>query len=259
LLVEYLLEIENLPESVKEVILEKSEGNPFFIEEVIRSLIEQDVVYLEDDHWKARHEIAIIHVPDTIQSVVLARVDRLQEEAKYVLRCASVIGRLFRYRLLQHISQQARDLDRYLSEFEEKELVYEERTVPELEYAFKHAFIQEATYESILEQRRREFHHQVAAGIEKLYQERLEEYYEELAHHYSRSENSEKAIEYLLKAGQKAKRNYLNEAAIFHFQQVLVMLEQYGLERNDWKLEALRGLGEVYFGIGETAEAERAA
>ncbi len=258
LLVESLLEVENLPEATKEVMLTKSEGNPFFIEEVIRSLIEQDMIYHEDDHWKARDEIAHINVPDTIQSVVLARVDRLQLEAKYVLQCASVIGRLFRYRLLDHLAQHERDLEEHLSQLEERELIHEERTVPELEYAFKHAFTQEATYEGILEQRRREFHHQVAQGIEKLYQEKLEEYYEELAHHYSRSEDSEKAMEYLLKAGEKAKRNYLNEAAIFHFQQALVMFEQYGLERNDWKLEALRGLGKVYWGIGRMVEAEEA-
>ena len=96
----------------------------------------------------------------------------MHAESKYVLQCASVIGRLFRYRLLQHLARQERDLDQHLSEFEEKELAYEERTVPELEYAFKHAFTQEATYEGILEQRRREFHHQVAEGIELLYQER---------------------------------------------------------------------------------------
>jgi len=254
LLVESLLEIDNLPESTKDVILTKSEGNPFFIEEIIRSLIEADVVYHEDNRWKARDEIANIHVPDTIQSVVLARVDRLEEEAKYVLRCASVIGRLFRYRLLHHISQQEHDLDRYLSDFEAKELVYEERTVPELEYAFKHAFTQEATYEGILEQRRREFHHQVAQQIERLYQERLEEYYEELAHHYSRSENAEKTVEYLLKAGEKAGRNYSNQVAISHFKQALETLEQSEIERNDWRLEALRGLGEVYLRIGDNAK-----
>ena len=257
-LVETLLTIDNLPESVKEMILQKSEGNPFFIEEVIRSLIEQDLVYREGDRWKAREEIADIDVPDTIQSVVLARVDRLQAEAKYVLQSASVIGRLFKYRLLEHLTQQEQNIDRYLSEFEERELVYEERTVPELEYAFKHALTQEATYQGILERRRREFHHQVAAGIERLYQERLEEYYEELAHHYSKSGDAEKAVEYLLKAGEKAKRSYANEAAIAYFNEALEMLEQGGMERNDWKLEALRGLGEVYLGIGKIVEAEKA-
>ncbi len=254
-LVESLLEIENLPESTKEVILTRSEGNPFFIEEVIRSLIEQDMIYQDGDHWKAREEIANISVPDTIQSVVLARVDRLRAEAKYVLQCASVIGRLFRYRLLQHISRQEQDLDRYLAEFEEKELVYEERTVPELEYAFKHAFTQEATYEGILERSRREFHHLVAVGIERLYHERLEEYYEELAHHYSKSDDAEKAVEYLLRAGQKARMSYDNNTAASCLQKALEMMGQRAMKRDDWVLEALRGLGEVHLGIGGIEQA----
>ncbi len=220
-LVEELLTIDNLPESVKATILRKSEGNPFFIEEVIRSLIDRDVVYREEDRWKARAEIADIDVPDTIQGVVLARVDRLNAEAKHVLQCASVIGRLFKYRLLEHLARQERNLDQYLSELEERELVYEERTVPELEYAFKHAFTQEATYQGILERRRRGFHGQVAAGIERLYQERLEEYYEELAYHYSRSDDAAKAVDYLLKAGDRARKLYANEEAITYLSQAL--------------------------------------
>jgi len=255
-LIESLLEIENLPESIKKMIMEKSEGNPFFIEEVIRSLIEQGMIYHEDDRWKAREEIADIDVPDTIQSVILSRVDRLQAEAKYVLQCASVIGRLFKHRLLEHLTHQEQKLNRYISEFEERELVYEERTVPELEYAFKHALTQEATYQSILERKRREFHLQVAQGIEKLYQERLEEYYEELAEHYSKSDDVQKAIEYMLKVGEKAKRNYANDTAISYYQGVLDMLEKNNIENNDWKLEALKGLGEVYHRIDKIDEAE---
>jgi predicted ATPase len=216
-LVEELLTIESLPESVKGMILHKSEGNPFFIEEVIRSLIDRDLVYREGESWKARVEISDIDVPDTSQGVVLARVDHLQAEAKTVIQCASVIGRLFRYRLLERLSRQERNLDRYLSEFADKELVYEERTVPELEYTFKHAFTQEATYQGILEKRRREFHLQVGREMERLYGDRLEECYEELAHHYSRSEDVEKAIEYLLKAGEKAVRASAYKDAIAAF------------------------------------------
>ena len=256
-LVEALLTIDDLPDSVKETILRKSEGNPFFIEEVIRSLIDQDLVYREANRWKARAEISDLHVPDTIQSVVLARVDRLQDEAKRVLQCASVIGRLFKYRLLEHLAQHERDIDQHISEFESRDLVYEERTVPELEYAFKHAFTQEATYQGILEQRRQAFHGQVAQGIERLYQDRLEGYYEELAHHYERSGDAERAVEYLLKAGEKAKGSYANEVAIAHFQRALEMIEQAELERKDWELEALRGLGEVHHGIGKMVEAEK--
>ena len=257
-LVEDLLSIDDLPESVRETILQKSEGNPFFIEEIIRSLIEQGMVYHEADRWKACAEIKEINVPDTIQSVVLSRVDRLKEEARYVLQCASVIGRLFRYRLLDHLTAYENKLDSYLSDFEERDLVYEERAVPELEYAFKHAFTQEATYQGILERSRKAFHHQVALGIEKLYKERLEDYFDELAHHYSRSDDPEKAIEYMLKSGEKAKRNYANDTAISYYQSVLDTLEKHKIKRDDWKLEALKGIGEIYLLVGKLVEAGNA-
>ncbi|HGJ65741.1 TPA: zinc-ribbon domain-containing protein, partial [bacterium] len=254
-LIESLLEIDNLPEDTKSMILNRSEGNPFFIEEVIRSLIEQGMIYQENDRWVARDEIADIDVPDTIQSVILSRVDRLQSEAKYVLQCASVIGRLFKHRLLEHLTHQEQKLNRYISEFEDRELVYQERMIPELEYAFKHALTQEATYQSILERKRREFHLHVAQGIERLYQERLEEYYEELAEHYSKSDDIEKAIEYMLKVGERAKRNYANDTAISYYQGVLDMLEKHNIENNEWKLEALKNIGDIYSYAGRITEA----
>src|SRR5207249_10310303 len=105
-LVEALLTIENLPASVKELILEKSRGNPFFVEEVVRSLIASGMVYQEGEVWRARAEIESIAVPDTIQSVILSRVDRLEQELKRVLQSAAVIGRLFRRRLLEYTTRE---------------------------------------------------------------------------------------------------------------------------------------------------------
>jgi tetratricopeptide (TPR) repeat protein/regulation of enolase protein 1 (concanavalin A-like superfamily) len=225
-LVESLLTIDNLPAPTKDMILGKSEGNPFFIEEVIRSLIERDLVYRVDNKWKARREIKDIDVPDTIQSVLLSRVDRLEAESKYVLQCASVIGRLFRYRLLDHLARHERDLEEHLSQLEARDLVYEERSVPELEYAFKHALTQEATYQGILERRRKEFHQRVADGIEDLYRERIEEFYEELAHHHRLGGNDEKAIEYLLKSGIKAAGQFANQDALSYFNQAEEILRK---------------------------------
>jgi class 3 adenylate cyclase/tetratricopeptide (TPR) repeat protein/ribosomal protein L40E len=244
-LIRNLLAIDNLPESVRAMILRKSEGNPFFIEEVIRSLIDRGLVYREGDRWKARDEISEIDVPDTIQSVIMARIDRLEAETKYVLQCASVIGRLFRYRLLGHLVRRERELDRYLEELEEKELVYEERSVPELEYAFKHALTQEATYQSILEQRRRAFHRQVAEGIERLYRERIEEFYEELAHHWEKSGNKEKTLEYLVKAGAKAARNYAGETAIDYYTRAIQLAEGLGVT-GDELAEIYEARSELY-------------
>ena len=258
-LVETLLKIENLPENVKEMILRKSEGNPFFIEEVIRSLVERDLVYCDSEgHWKARSEITDIDVPDMVQSIVMTRVDRLQSGAKYVLQCASVIGRLFKYRLLEHLVEYEQGLDRYLSELEERELVYEERTMPELEYTFRHVLTQEATYNSMLDIHRKEFHLRVAQGIERLYQGRIEEYYEELADHYSRSEDTSKAVEYLLKAGEKAKSMYANQEAILYFGRALDFLR---LHPNDGKrmsseVKTYELLGDVLSTTGAYQESE---
>ena len=254
-LVESLLEIENLPEPTKDMILTKSEGNPFFIEEVIRSLIDRELVYREGDRWKAKREIEDIDVPDTIQSVLLSRVDRLEAETKYVLQCASVIGRLFHYRVLEHLAQHERNLEEHLSQLEEQELVYEERTVPELEYAFKHALTQEATYQGILERRRVEFHRRVADGIENLYRERIEEFYEELAHHHRLGQNDEKAIEYLLKSGIKAAGQFASQDALRYFNQAEELLDKSEREHREEKVMLYGKRGEVLQRVGRWTEA----
>jgi len=220
-LVQSLLRIENLPDSIRESILQKAEGNPFFVEEVIRSLIESDIIYQDGDRWYARDAVSDITVPDTIQSVIMSRIDRLEDEVRYVLQSAAVIGRLFRHRLLQYTTQQEQHLDRYLWQLEDRDLVYEEHAIPELEYSFRHVLTQETAYSTILSRRRREFHGKVAEGYEALYSSRIEEYYEELAYHYSRSNNQQKAIEYLVKAGDKSREAFANEEAIEYYKQAL--------------------------------------
>ena len=105
-------------------------------------------------------------------------------------------------------------------------MVYEERSIPEVEYAFKHALTQETTYQGILEQRRQQFHHQVAQGIEALYRDRIEEYYEELAYHYTKSKDKSKALEYLIKSAEKADKRYDNTSAIEYYIQAIELLEQ---------------------------------
>jgi class 3 adenylate cyclase/regulation of enolase protein 1 (concanavalin A-like superfamily)/energy-coupling factor transporter ATP-binding protein EcfA2 len=237
-MVQSLLAIDDLPDRVRDMILAKSEGNPFFIEEVIRSLMERELVYKDGDRWTAKSGIEHIDVPDTIHGVIMERIDRLETETKYVLQCASVIGRLFRYRLLDHLMSHERKLDEYLDELEGKELVLEERAMPELEYTFKHALTQEATYQTILEQRRRQFHRQVAEGIERLYQDRIEEFYEELAYHWERSDDQEKMLEYLIKAGEKAAGNYLNDVAIGYYTRAIQLAEGLGISGDR--------LGEIY-------------
>src|SRR5262249_8216797 len=132
-MVESLLTIRNLPAATRAAILENTEGNPFFVEEVVRLLIEQGVIYREDGHWKAKETIGELAVPDTVKSVILSRVDRLHREVKQVLQCAAVIGRVFQRRLLEYLSDQKEALEGHLSQLETYELVFRERIVPELE------------------------------------------------------------------------------------------------------------------------------
>jgi predicted ATPase/class 3 adenylate cyclase/regulation of enolase protein 1 (concanavalin A-like superfamily) len=257
-LVESLLRIDNLPPSVKEMVLGKSQGNPFFVEEVIRSLIEMGMVYQEGDRWHAREGIESIAVPETIQSVILSRIDRLEDELRHVLQSASVIGRLFRRSLLERVTQQESELERDLWDLEEHELIYQERIVPEEEYSFKHAFTQETVYESILSRRRAEIHQEIAESMELLYGDSLDEYYEQLAYHYDRSRNAEKAVEYLLKAGEKSQRLYQNDEAIAYFQKALELFRDSQLmdSHKDWHLSALKGLTQVHYFAGNMPKAE---
>jgi predicted ATPase/class 3 adenylate cyclase/regulation of enolase protein 1 (concanavalin A-like superfamily)/ribosomal protein L40E len=255
MLIESLLTIENLPESVKGAITNKAGGNPFFVEEVIRSLIERGVVYQDGDRWFAKDDINNVEVPDTIQSVIMARIDRLEGEVKYVLQSASVIGRLFRYNLLRYITQQEGDLDGYLWQLEERDLVYEEHAIPELEYSFRHVLTQETAYNTILSRRRREFHRKVAEGYEALYSSRIQEYYEELAYHYGQSDNKEKALDYLVKAGDKSKEAFANEAAIGYYSQVFKLVEGMKETKPDLVGHVYQNLGEIYFSLSKHEEA----
>ena len=205
-LVQSLLTTQTLPPALQDAILNRAQGNPFFIEEIIRSLIEHGSLYREGEEWRARPDIESIDVPDSVQSVILSRVDRLSEDARHTLQTAAVIGRLFGRRVLEAATEQTANLGSVLDELAERAVVYQERTFPEVEYSFKHVLTQQAVYGSIVAGRRAALHRRVAAAIETLYSEDLAGHYEELAYHYEQAGHVDKALEYLLKAGDKARR-----------------------------------------------------
>ncbi|MFQ6041924.1 MAG: AAA family ATPase, partial [Candidatus Poribacteria bacterium] len=264
ILLESLLRVEKLPEGIKESILEKSEGNPFFIEEVLCSLIDSGVIYRDGGRWATEVQSSKsrlqqdISVPDTIQSVIMTRIDGLNDEVRYALQCAAVIGRLFQYKLLSYITQREQNLDGYLSQLQDKELIYEERAIPEPEYSFRHALIQETVYQNLLSRHRQVLHKKVGDGIERLYQDRIEEFYEELAWHYSESKYPPKAIDYLLKAGEKSKRMDANQEAIRYFEKALDFIREQpaGEIRVSLEITARELLGDLLFTIGEHRDAE---
>ncbi len=149
-LVANLLEVEDLPESVRALILEKAEGNPFFVEEVIRSLLDAQLVVRRDGHWRATSEIEKIAVPDTLSGVITARLDRLDDDSKRVAQSASVIGREFQFDMLSEIHGSHDRLDETLTDLQRRELIREKSRVPHRVFSFKHAMTQETAYSSLL-------------------------------------------------------------------------------------------------------------
>ncbi len=180
-------------------IVQRAGGNPFFIEEVLRSLIDEDAVVLKDGKFHVTEKVGTINIPHKISDVLMARIDRLEVQARDLVKVASVIGRNFFYRILSEVASTVQNIDDRLSYLKEIELIQERKRMEELEYLFKHALAQEAAYDSILPQKRKELHLKVASSIEKVFGEKLHEFYGMLAYHYSRGENPDKAEEYLLK------------------------------------------------------------
>jgi len=178
-LLEGLLGTSDVSPRLRELVLAKTEGNPLFMEEVVRSLIALGVLAPDESSgaWRALAAVEEARIPDTIQGVIMARVDRLDEDVKQVLKLAAVIGRSFFYRVLRALAETDRKLDERLAELQGVELIRERRRLPELEYIFKHALVQEATYASILVERRRQLHRRVAECLEELFADRLEEFY----------------------------------------------------------------------------------
>ena len=203
-----------LPKQVHQLITSKGEGNPFYIEEVTKSLVESGVLRQTNGSYTLDRPIEEIRVPDTIQEVILSRIDRLEREAKEAIQLASVIGREFTVRLLDRISDIETKLDDLLSNLKTLELIYEKGYFPELSYMFKHALTHDVAYSTLLIERRRALHRLIGAAIEELYADRLAEQYEALAHHFSEGQDWEKALEYLEKAGDKAVAAFANQDAL---------------------------------------------
>ena len=206
------LAAERLPDDLQALIARKAEGNPFFIEELLKSLREAGSIRPGDDGWVLTQRLDDLVVPDTIQDIIAARIDRLSEQPKRALQAASVIGRRFSRRLLDRLVEAGTGPS--LRDLVSLELIHETRVFPESEYTFKHALTQEVAYGSLLGQRRKELHRVIAVTIEDLYRDRLAEQYEILAHHFDKAEIWDKAFEYLMQAADKAARGFATRDAI---------------------------------------------
>ena len=198
-----------LPAEIAQTIVTKAEGNPFFLEELTRAVIEHGV------------SGATVDVPDTIQGVLSARIDRLPEPHKQLLQTASILGREFSPQLLEALWEGAEALSPLLSELKRLEFLYERATADEPLYVFKHALTQDVAYDSLLTTRRQALHLAAGKAIERHYAGRLEEAYDLLAYHYAKTAESSKAIHYLTLHAEKATANYAHTEAIAALQEAL--------------------------------------
>jgi len=194
---------EVVPE-ITNLILNRAAGNPLFMEELTKTLLENESIQKADQKYTLRVRPDDVHVPDSVQGIIAARMDRLEDQIKRTMQVASVIGRDFAYRILHAITGAEKELKSYLLNLQNLEFIYEKSLFPELEYIFRHALTQEVAYGSILLQKRKELHELIGGAIEQIYGDHLEEFLETLAYHYSKSDNFEKAYHYTRLSGDKA-------------------------------------------------------
>jgi tetratricopeptide (TPR) repeat protein len=223
-LVQAILEGGEVVPELEELILDRASGNPLYMEELTHTLLENGSIQRKVDQYVLSRQASDIQIPVTIQGIIAARMDRLEDNLKRTMQVASVIGRDFAFRILQNITGMREELKSYLLNLQGLEFVYEKRLFPELEYIFKHALIQEVAYNSLLHKRRRELHEKIGKAIEQIYADRLEEFYGMLGYHYSKSENHEKAYHYLVQAGDIAARLYAYAEARLHYTRALEAL-----------------------------------
>jgi len=207
-LVRAILEKGEVVPELREIILNRAAGNPLFMEEFTHTLLENGSIQKKDHQYVLTRKASEIQVPDTIQGIIAARMDRLEQNLKRTMQVASVIGRDFAYRILHAITGMQEELKSYLINLQGLEFIYEKSLFPELEYMFKHTLTQEVAYNSLLVKRRKELHAKIGEAIEELYPDRLAEFYEMLAHHYLRAENWDRAYQYLEMSAEKAMLNY---------------------------------------------------
>jgi class 3 adenylate cyclase/tetratricopeptide (TPR) repeat protein len=212
---------------IKKRLLEATQGNPLFLEECVRSLIESGVLDQASGHARPVGSLPADFIPGTIGALLAARIDRLRPELKELLQCAAVIGNDIKEALLQAVTGiEQPDLRRAIHDLQVAEFLYEKAPFPETEYAFKHSMTREVAYASLLRERRVILHARAARSLETLAAGRLDEHVERLADHAERGAIWDKALEYLQRSGLKAYSLYANADAARFFERALTVLKK---------------------------------
>jgi predicted ATPase/class 3 adenylate cyclase len=249
-MMESLLKTDAVPGDLKRFIRDRVEGNPFYMEEAINSLLETETLVSEDGSWKLTKPLIEVNIPSTVQGVISARLDRLETETKRILQEASVIGRAFLYEILKRITELKEQIDRSLTGLERLDLIRTRTLQPDLEYIFKHALTQEVVYNGLLRKGRQNIHEKIGQVMEQLFHDRLPEFYETLAYHYKQGQSLLKAVDYLTKAGEKSFKIYALDESHSYFKEAYdVLSNKPDKKREDEKLliDLIIKWGNTYF------------
>jgi ABC-type oligopeptide transport system substrate-binding subunit/class 3 adenylate cyclase len=255
-LLDALVGRDTFPGDMADRIVRPAEGNPFFLEEIVRSLVDGGALTRESESWRFDHAVPI-EIPPTVEKVILSRIDRLSPEARHSLTAAAVLGRQFHLHVLEAIAEHDDvDVVATLAELQRLDLVRESRRWPEPEYRFKHALIQEAAYRTLVRQHRERLHRAAALYLERRSAERQHEDAGLLAYHWLGASDEAKAVTYLSRAGDLARQEYALDEAIGHYRQLLPLLERRG-ERQELALASFKLALSLHMSL-RFAEANRA-
>ena len=232
MMVSHLLSTDEFDKKIEQLVLEKTEGVPFFIEELINSLRDQKIIEKIDNKYNLTKEIRQAIIPSTIHDVIMARVDSLTDGAKVLLQTGSVVGREFSHHLIKRVAELAKEeLLSHLSVLKDSELLYERGIYPQSNYIFKHALTQEVAYNSLLQKRRAQLHEKIGKAIEKIHADRLEELYEMLAYHFLQGEDWQRAHRYCQESGLKSYSHSAYEQAQGYFEDALSSIKKLPREK----------------------------
>ena len=249
-----LLKTEEIPSELRSFLLDKVEGNPFYIEEVINSLVQAGTLVRDNGCWKVTKAIRQSDISSTVNGVIAGRLDRLEKETKRVLQEASVVGRTFMYEILKRISELKARIDNCLTGLERLDFIQTRTIQPELEYRFKHALTQEVVYNGLLKRERREIHERIGLVMESLFHDRLAEFYETLSFHFLRGNSVTKAVEYLMKSGEKSLKRYALEEADQYYAQAFEQLSkrrERSKEEDELLIDLIMKWAYVYYYRGD--------
>jgi class 3 adenylate cyclase/predicted ATPase len=237
---------------LKQLIIETTGGTPFFMEETVQALFDEGALTRSNGSAELVKPLASLRIPPSVQTILAARIDRLRHDEKTLLQTLAVLGREFVLSLARAVAGRSeKELERLFGNLQLGEFVYEQPSISDAEYIFKHALTQEVAYNSILIDRRKQLHEDVGRAIEDLYASALEDHFADLAHHYSRSANRAKAVKYLSLAGMQAMGRGALHQAVRNLESALALLKFFPEDRSrdEMELQILTGLGTAYIAV----------